>query len=373
MVIAAYLLASIAACALGYAVGRIGTRALTAGDGTEVASRLRRLVAVWGGTVTVAAVGTAVVTGAPDAVRTALAPTLPDTLGTALGWSLVLPAAVLATVSAYYAVFPAMKGTGETDTDRTTATLAAARTLGVHALILGVPVALAATVADAQFGLGVVGIAVAALPVGSYLAGPTLVALSVSARAPTDDEQRRLAEATEATPLSDVPWRVVEGAFGSDAEMAVVGPVGFRRLYVSERFFERSEAAFESMLAIHGERERLSYRGVAALVLSLKVSVGVALLGLLLKLAPVRPTPGTVAVALPAGVVTVVVLDLLCWRLGYRADRRAASRVGAERLSDSLRELAAQAGVEENPSRIVQHLRSRPSLARRLSNVRDER
>lgn len=367
-----FLTVSIAVCFVGYAIGRIGTRGLTSTDSTRTTSRFRGLVTGWSAVATVTLVGTTAVTGLPEVVSVALAPTIPAVIGRTFGWLLTVPIAVLATASTYYGGFAVLEQVRGSTLDRTTATLAATRTLWIHAVIFSVPVALAVAVADSGSNLGIAGVVIATIPIGSYLGGSILASTSVSAREPDDDERRRLADATKNTPLSEMTWQVVEGAFGTDSKVVVVGPTGFRRLYVSEQFFEQPPAAFEAVFAVRAERERLSHRGIAAVVLSLKVLLGIVLVGFLLKLLPVRPTPLNVMVGLPTGIAIAVALDWLSWRVTYRADRRAANRVGIERLSESLRELAERNDIDTEPSRLVQHLRSRPSLSRRLSKVRDE-
>ena len=309
----------------------------------------------------VAVVGTALAVLLADgtvhpAVRSVVAgPPLLVTVLTFWGYTVC---AVVVVLAAYLGFVPAIRRTREVELGYATAAVRLGRWLTVAGL-------LAATVAAGLVSVsltpvtaaGVVLVLVAVL----YVASPWLVALTQSVRTPTDAERARLDRLCTRAGATGYRLRVLDRSDEQAATAFVRGPPGARHLYVTDYLLaELDDDAVAATLAVTVANERhTAYRlGV----------VGVGGAGLL----------AAIAGGYPVGALgLLVVAPLLAYgfgrRLVFRADDRAAARVGSRTVADSLDRTADLHDASLDAGLLARVGSLRPSLGQRIDRLRDER
>lgn len=204
--------------------------------------------------------------------------------------------------------------------------------------------------------------AAAALSVSAVLTLPLVAAFRFrSAREPTPEEHERLAELCERAGLS-VPRRHVVDTRGANAvEVSVRGPPGYRHLFVSDVVLEELDGeTAAALLAAEAGRVGQFYGEYRAL--SVGVAMGLAASGFALVL--------PFEVAMSALVAAALAFTWGGRRLQYRADDRAAGRVGADALADAFERVADRHGVEPESDGWSTVFEMQPPLGARIGRLR---
>ncbi|WP_255198296.1 hypothetical protein [Halorarius litoreus] len=289
------------------------------------------------------------------AVRTRVAgPPLLVTVLTFWGYSLCATAVVLA---GYLGFLPAVRRTREVELGDATATVRMGRWLVVTGLLAatGAAVVYSVTVTPLTAAAAILVVALAA-----YLAAPWLIALTQSVRAPTDAELDRLDRLCAQAGATGYRLRVLDRRDEQAAVAFVRGPPGARSLYVTDYLLEvLDDDAVAAVLAVTVANERhTAYR------LGVVGGVGAGLLAAV--------AAGYPFVALGLLVLAPLPAYALGRRLVFRADDRAASRVGSTTVADTLDRTADLHDASLDAGLLARIGSLRPSRGQRIDRLRSQ-
>jgi STE24 endopeptidase len=288
----------------------------------------------------------------PAVSRVVAGPEVLVSILTMYGYTLAGSVVVLA---GYLGFLPAIRRVRGLDLGYGRAALSVGRWLAVagvvFALVTGGTLSVSLTPVTTAVGI-------VALTVGVYAGAPLLVRLSQPVRTPTPDEQRLLDRLCARAGADAHRLRVLERRDEVAAAALVRGPPGYRYLYVSDYLLDAlDEDAAAAILALAVANARhTTYRvGVAGVV-------GGLLLGLL--------TAGRPLAALAVPVGSLPVAYLVGRRLVFRADARAADRLGDETVADALDRQADLHDASLDAGLFARLGSLRPSVGQRIDRLR---
>lgn len=148
-----------------------------------------------------------------------------------------------------------------------------------------------------------------------------------SRREPTEAEATRLADLCGTIDVDPDRIALVRTTSDGSVDVQLAGLPGRRELLVTEAALEQfDDPDVRALLAAAAERARLNVAVVQALASGVVVGL----------LASVYVTPLSFGVGMVSMVLFALATSAVTRRLHYAADRRAADRVGAERLADAI-------------------------------------
>jgi len=355
--------AVLAACLVGYALGRAGGRLVPPDDPSRARTRARRLLWILFPATYVLALFALTAGGWLDLTDrvAALAPGAAEGI---VGLLLVFGAPALACVAPYLGLFPSIRAARDIEmTTRAVAVMLLRYVTGFVALLaalLAVTLAVWSAVGSAAGVL--VGIVVCVIVL--YAASPLVVLALTATRQPADREGDRLVAAATAAGLS-TRWVRVQATRGSEVATAFVrGLPGVRILGVTDHLLETvDDATLRGTLALRAGRLAVFHTEVRlALVLGTILAVFQPWLVSV-------PVPGLVVQV--GGAVGGVAGLWVGRRLVFRADRIAAERVGTDCVADAIDRLTGINDAPRSLGVLSSLVRMEPSVDRRIERLRD--
>lgn len=206
----------------------------------------------------------------------------------------------------------------------------------------------------------VVVVVVGFLVVGTV--GPLLLGRLRDARPPTDDERDVLDDLLVHVDLSLSGIDVVDTVGDRSIQTSVRGFPGRRRLVVTDYVIRELDGdVARALLAAEAARTRLLY-------MEYRIVAAAAILGLATAMFSGLVDFGDGLFLLAIG---ALVLFWIGRQLQYRADARAADRVGAETLADAFEHVAAVKGIELDDGGWRTWVEVQPPLGRRIGRLRE--
>lgn len=353
LAIAVGLGAGVAAC-VGYLYGR-----LARGLDDETAVRWTNVVTI--GSAALAAIGVWIVVDAGAAIDEPVVPGGPILSGLVAGLAGGLAAGVVG-AGAIGGILRARSDLPNVDDPAATRRQYARYLLVLFAVVLVVVSAIGPALRTGPIAIAGV---VTVVYVGFWALGPVLNVLSSSTRRPTDGERTRIAELLETADVDVRGVRIVDDEGRVSVDLS--GVPGGRFLFVSAGALAALGDETLAAMLVAGNERPVRYQ---PLVVGLPILAAVAIVAAVLlgDLAPVVGVP-LAALAPFAGLA-------LSRRLRFRADARAATRVGPRELADAYERAYEAAGIELENVGGRALLASRPPITARIERLRrlaDER
>jgi Zn-dependent protease with chaperone function len=366
---------------LAYAVTRWHGRRVAAVDG-PVADRLHRVrrtvVAVQLGAAALV-LGVLLATGTSDGLAAGLSillgRALPTSISVITGFAGYLVPVLAVVVGSTAGVIPVDRELRGTDQSTREGASDAARMMVVMFLPIAVWLVLVAWAPGGEGWAAVVRLLVF-LPAVVIL-GPLVVNLAMRTRPLEGEVRQRILDRLDERGLRVRDVRLIDSRGGKVANAAISGVIPqLRYVYVSDHLLEIAEddeldAILEHEIA-HGEGHHVLLKTVAAFA-ALLVGGGllVALLLTVLRDAGSGVLIATLAVGMPLVMVTalLVVQGVVSVRLEYRADERAAERVGADAMRRGLERVAEANQLKRRTGGIWNLLQQHPGVEQRLERL----
>lgn len=194
------------------------------------------------------------------------------------------------------------------------------------------------------------------------VAGPLVALRMRDTRAPDATEREQVADMLSEAAFDPAAIRVVETIGETSIGVAIRGPPGRRYLVVTDYVLETLEGdVAAALVTAEAERTRLyyvEYRGLAA----------ASVLGVAIVLFTGAIDFGDGLFVLAVGAVG------LFWvgrQLQFRADARAADRIGSDRVADAFERVATIRGIEPDRGGWRTWVEVQPPLGRRIDRLRE--